>query len=564
MTNLKLGELNIGNVDGRYEFELDRPDHISSTFYIPEFINFDMFKTRSRYFVHGLRGVGKTSILRWLHAKASMEASFSKFVLFKSDLTEAQRVEISRASGFRIVETDKNAMEFSQDFKESWYWFFFYQIGLIIKEDYNGLRGATPFLKLLGLADDSLVERVGGWMPKVTKSKITLKGKFGPFEGGYEGEIERSEGKVEMTMPSMISLLKLRVKEIEFPNTVYIFVDELEIFKDNREQYDRDRRFVRDIIFVVSELNEFFRESGVDVILVLAVRTEVLLAIGSLGQEIQRRVYDKGVFVHWDQFNCTLKHPILDMVRKKLQHSERLAFGDQLTLDGQDDVFLKYFPNTIHQYSVEDFLLNRSFYRPRDVVQRLQIAAESHSEESFFSEEILDGTDQTYSRRVWEEVAYGLSAKYTDEEIRVIENLFAGAQAYFYMSDIEHRLKSNARRSNSAKAFAEKHRAADVLMDLYMFGAVGNDYFAGEGAFRNRWIYRGDQDLFLNKRMILQRALWRRFDAIDSLQSTEVKAIRGNESDEAAQRSPKRTRRGSKRKRGSRSGKGRSSPNAQS
>lgn len=553
----KLRDIHVGNVDGRYEFVLNDEDiPIEDIFLHPPFISTESFDSRATYFIYGMRGVGKTSILRWLHNKKRRANCITRFILFKSDVTEAERVNISNATGQQWIDTDKAKMEFSQDFKEAWYWFVFHAIGEMILDEASTdkqITGYTDFNRLLGLTNEGLIEKTLGWLPKLHNSKVRIKGAIPSFEAELQGDLVMKGTEGETTLVALNKRLRERIKDISTERPIHIYIDELELFRESPEQYDRDRRLIRDLVFVVSELNEFFRDHRVPITIIAAVRTEVLHAIRTMGQEVQRRVYDRGVNVHWDPFVCSLQHPILNMVRKKLRFSEKRLQGvRELRLDGSDDILLSYFPGYVSGTEIEHYLLDRSFYRPRDVVQRLSIAQQAFPDATSFSSEVLESTEQAYSKRLWEEIAYGLSAKYGEEEISIVENLFAGAEAYFYRSDIENRARRVAEWSRPGKKFFESNSAADILMDLYVFGAVGNAYFAGKGGdFKNRWIHRGDQDLFVDRRMVLHRALWRRFDASSSV---ERQAREAAPLETKSARAPSR-RRGGRGKRSKPSGK---------
>ncbi len=81
---------------------------------------------------------------------------------------------------------------------------------------------------------------------------------------------------------------------------------------------------VRDLIFAISSLNELFRENDVPIHLIGGVRSEVIDNLGALGQEVDRIVHDKAVTIAWHYANRSLNHPLFDIIRNKIQASERV------------------------------------------------------------------------------------------------------------------------------------------------------------------------------------------------------------------------------------------------
>ena len=99
LMNLPLRQLRIGKVDGKHEYltpasERDRAPFDS--FLIPENVDPDRFNNSDIHFVEGFRGTGKTSLLRWHAETRRTKGIVTDFILFKSDLTESERMHISR------------------------------------------------------------------------------------------------------------------------------------------------------------------------------------------------------------------------------------------------------------------------------------------------------------------------------------------------------------------------------------------------------------------------------------------------------------------------------------
>ena len=143
---LKLRQLRIGKVDGKHEYLIpvsDREKYVFDAFLLPESVEPERIHNGDVFFVEGFRGTGKTSLLRWHAEHQRRKNAFTDFVLFKSDLTEAQRVHISQEVGISWTDVDPKQMEISQDFKSAWTWFILHKIGENIKENSSIVESTT-------------------------------------------------------------------------------------------------------------------------------------------------------------------------------------------------------------------------------------------------------------------------------------------------------------------------------------------------------------------------------------------------------------------------------------
>lgn len=268
---------------------------------------------------------------------------------------------------------------------------------------------------------------------------------------------------------------------------------------------------VRDLLFVTSQLNEFFRYNDKGCHIISAVRSEVIEGMGSIGQEVDRLVYDKGVKINWHFERRSTHHPLFEMIAKKIRQSDASS-RDLAT----KDVISKYFPETVRSEPIDQYLLDRSFYRPRDLVWRLTIIQEQYPSEITFSNDILINTESEYSKKMWAEIAYELSASYSHEEIQAIEMLISGSADKFLLHHLEARSEILCKQSESMRRLGARAGLIDILQDLYRLGAIGNYFREGSSGadMRNRWAFRGDPTLLPNKQMTINHCLHKRLSTV--------------------------------------------------
>jgi len=292
------------------------------------------------------------------------------------------------------------------------------------------------------------------------------------------------------------------LKNVQFLKGIYIYFDELEVFYRSHEQYARDMRMVRDILFANEEINNLFSEKSSNGLFVCAVRTEILDAMGTDGKEVSRLVHDHGFEITWHRAQRGVDHPLMNIIRQKITASEK-TLGKELS----KDPISQYFPKYVNNETIDQYILDRSFYKPRDIVWRLNLAQEAYPEKTYFSQEVLDRTNVDYSARLWDEVKYELGAAYTEQEIEVIEQILSGKGMYFDFDDFSSRFSVNRKNSTVSQQLIKRKSLQYILEDLFRVGAIGNAFKVGGRKVRNKWIFRGDPNILTDQRMQVNPAL---------------------------------------------------------
>lgn len=350
-----------------------------------------------------------------------------------------------------------------------------------------------------------------GFMPKIEGSSVKIRADVGFFEAELGGDFKRDGDQGKTTLEALSKRISSSLKKILFEKPLFLYFDELEAFYHTPEQHRRDQRMVRDLLFSISTMNDFFRNNSVDIHILAAVRSEIVDTMGALGQEVDRLVHDKGFLISWHHANRSLNHPLIQIIRGKLLASEKAA-GVESTVDP----IARYFPKSINGQTIEAFILDRSFYKPRDIVWRLSIAQKLFPRETIFSSSVLHETEIEYSSKLWDEVRYELSATYSEVEIDAIESVLSGGATAFDLSQVEEKFDRAAAYSKPIGGVLNRRSVRDIMSDLYRLGAIGNSFRGGATGtdVRNRWTFRGDPNLLVDKRMVIHPALVKRLSAV--------------------------------------------------
>ncbi len=516
---LTLRQLRVGKVDGKHEYLTpagERDHTIFDAFLVPTAVEPERMHNGDIFFVQGFRGTGKTSLLRW-HAETRRRAgAITDFVLFKTDLSESQRMHISTEVGISWADIDAKKMEIAQDFKPAWAWFILHKIGENIKElpdvyteSSDGI--ASKAMRLLGLNDESIFKKAIGFMPKLEGAHVKIRGDVGFFEAELGADFKRDGEHGQTTLDALSRKVATTIAKIKLRRPIYIYFDELEAFYHTVEQHKRDQRMVRDLLFSVAFINEIFRKVGAQLHVLAAVRSEVIGSMGSLGEEVDRLVHDRGFHISWHHAKRSMNHPLMQIIARKITASEQAA-GVAISPDPLE----AYFSAQVNGQPIDALILDKSFYKPRDIVWRLNIAQSLFPDESNFSDTILRETETEYSNKLWDEVRYELSAIYSDSEVESLEEVISGGAASFELKEIEQRFRDKEGHSSTLRKLLERRSIRDILADLYRLGAIGNSFRVGSTGtdIRNRWSFRGDPTLLADKRMVIHPALLKRLSVV--------------------------------------------------
>lgn len=507
---MNISDLQLGKIDGKAEFSDAKARKISffDAFLVPDNVKFTDFDDGETYFIQGFRGTGKTSLLRYYLHRNQPDKKFRKLVLFKSSIDEDYRVSLSKEAGYDWVSTDSAKMEISQDFKTIWKWFLLHKIGEMIVDNEDIVANkdaATVFLEYLGLSARTSVEKILGVFPKLKSANVKLRGAIAGVEAELSADvISKKDDEIIVSLRALVNGAQKLLHKLSFQKRLVIAFDELEAFYTDDAAYKRDLSMVRDLLFVVDSVNQECLSEGTELFVIAAVRSEVLFAMKARGQEIERTVHDHGVTLSWHHSNRSINHPLLEMIRRKLRASGIESAADQ-------DVLMKFFPRSVSGMDLDKYLLNSSFFKPRDIVWRLSIIQAAFPTETFFHETLFQQTEAEYSQRLWSEIEYELSANHSAEDISVIKRLLSGFRRYFHFDFFIEHVRSQIKYTPAANKFHDSKEASNLLHDLYRLGAIGND-FPVDSRGKNRavrWIFRNESDLLLDKQMVVNAAICR-------------------------------------------------------
>lgn len=510
---MELNKLQLGSIDAKNELLTGSScelEYFTNSFCLPPNIVLDDFVSGKKYFVTGLKGIGKTALLRYLSIITEKELkSLTKFVLFKSHIKEQDRKDICHASRAEIIEKNMNDMS-DNEYETVWKWFLHSQIVDIIKNnkadifiDDENLKKYIDCVSAPNLGEEQ--KGIKRLIPKLKKGVIELS-KSPKLSLDLDWD---DKDKTRVKFHNITKQAEELFKKLT-PSTGHlcIFLDELEVNLGSKKQYERDICLIRDLIIAVEQMNYYSKLIKVNIKIYAAIRTEVLSAIESVGKEINKIIGDFSSQIVWHQSGADNEnHPLLDIITKKIHTSEQIL--NFTPKDRTKSVWNRYFPETIQKINSQKYILHNSWYRPRDIIRTLNLAKDQYPDSKGFSQKVFDGTRKNYSSASWVELAEELSVKYSPQEINGIKQIFNGYRRTFNITDLSEHISKRKALYPDIEILFEKHKIGSILNDLYNIGFVGNVLSGGsQRETKMRFSFRGDPNIILEETMTVHKGLY--------------------------------------------------------
>jgi hypothetical protein len=508
MGQLTLKDISLGSTDAKNEVLNGTQEEISrflASYVTPPALVIEKFFNRQKYYVVGLKGTGKTALLRYVSLKLEQaENSVSSFVLFKSDVDEDLRKDFAKAARVQVVEENSETLE-GDDFETVWRWFIYRKIAsAIVLKDASPFQENTDLSEFIALVNSETLNQIEkpGFMrlvPAIRKGNIEIS--KSP-KLGLEFEWD-ANGRAKVNFNDLVRRADVAFRELE-PDTerLNLFFDELEINYATSKQYQRDSRLVRDLIVAVEKINAIAKEKSYPLCLYAAIRSEVLVSVTSLGKEINKPIADFGSHIIWNRPGLSAEQqPLLGIIERRINNA-RSEHGMPALQSAE--LWSTYFPTKIHKQNPQIYILHNSWYRPRDVVRLLITVQDQYPDEQTFNVQGLEAVRKTYSTASWVELTEELKAKYKPSDIDGIKYIFYGFKQISSLLELSTRAERVALDHNEVKDLMSRVTIKEVLKDLYRIGVIGN---IDKRDDRMRFSFRGDDEILFEDNVFVHNAL---------------------------------------------------------
>lgn len=510
---LNLKDIYIGNTDAKNELlygNIYEIENFKKNFVIPPTLTIEDFENRNKYFITGLKGIGKTALLRYIDIKMNSEDTISNFILFKSDIDEDMRAKISRLSRVELYEYDKEYKD-ENDYEVAWRWFIYKNILLASSKCINFFEKNEAY-KIF----KTIIESVEGnnrsilrMFPSVSRGMIKINA-INFVSIGLDLEFNQKSNEIKFS--SLVRELDEQFQNLKIiKGRINLFFDELELNYNNSKQYKRDAKLIRDLIVAIEKINAIAKRNKLNICIYAAIRSEVLHVVDTLGKEINKPISDFGIEILWHRPGMTaMQQPLLSIIEQRINNARQNKF---LPIIGSNEIWSIYFPSQILNKEPYIYILHNSWYRPRDIIRLLKIAKEQFPDAKDFSPSVLEPIRKKYSSDSWVEMSEELKAKYSAEQIAAIKKIFYGGKQVWKCSEFNQYVLSMAENNSNIKSLIERFSINDILDDVYRVGIIGN-INKKTSPYKMRFAFRGDseriqeQDIYLHNALLAHLCIW--------------------------------------------------------
>ncbi len=512
---LQLKQLFFGKTDAYNELLECGPEQFERSFLKNDAYSIDDFLSGLKYYIYGDKGTGKTAFLKYLECVLSNSPENLVIpIRYKSEFDLSDKKDLQRTAVGNVQEEVADVTDLSEqkDCIVSWQVYLISRIikGLDFKKGeyrvFDNNKEYETLCKLIQCVYSNESHRI---VPKINKGCVNVNlSSLSGISAALELEIglEKDQKRVNyQKLAKKIIDLFGTLNLTSSTNTVWILFDELELSVQSKKSYKRDIQLVRDLILAIERLNDLCRIKAYPVHIVASIRSEVINSVYTSGFEINKPIEDFGKEIRWYIRGGNYENsPLVSMILQKLKVCEE-NFGIQ---DDQD-LWKKYFPDTINNMSSKEYILRYTWQRPRDVIRILNIAKETAGDSTYFTQEIFDASMRTYSQKSWNEIAEELSLIYDADDLKAIKKLLTNIGVPFTLNDLSERLKQLGAIYDYVDRLNGRHKLINVLEQLFNSGVIGN---SGQ---RMRFKFLKDDDLDPLGNMIIHVPL-RNYFAVQS------------------------------------------------
>lgn len=493
--SLKVKDVYAGKLDARYE---DLELFENSNMILPSNLNIEDIVKGEKYYIVGNKGTGKTALLLYIsnYLVQNEPDAICSTILFKTDYNKTERIRLESLERqiIDLLDVTKEQSASVSDYTNLWKLTIY--LKLVIdnqKSNYKIFDNNTNWK-----AFEDLILRLSNTVEIGTVYKLEMINAI-PKTIIWDPVNERIYASEEQIMLPLkedaIELIQfnkaLEIADYLFDKldrgdaTYFICIDELETSFGN-VNFKRDLQMIHDWVEVVGSINEKIqRDKYKKMKILLSVRTEMLRSMEKhlCSDEINKRTISYRILLDWkNKYEASIANPLFLIWLKRIARLN----GDDMTPDylriRQD-----WFPPVIGTEDTVDFILNRTWQKPRDIVRFILLSVSAaKAEDTMFSRDMLLGVLEEYSKDSMTEIVEEMSAFYSNEQIDLFLSSLKNFKIKFTREEYEIHVREDYEEN---EAFTN---IDTVLADLYRFGVLGCMNIDNKSI---KWNYQGETNV---------------------------------------------------------------------
>ncbi|CAG36742.1 P-loop ATPase, Sll1717 family [Desulfotalea psychrophila] len=475
MYKLRLQDVYLGENDGKKE-AVYRSDF--ERYFVDIDDNYEKLKQDKYFLVLGRKGSGKTYLGQYVKRMSSKDP--------------LHFCEISSYKDFKFQELIqlKSGDITPNEYYEIWRWLLLLDIGKHCLAD-NGIEDCDDKSKLHAFpeANYKSIEIDAKKIVEVTQKQQVRGGFLKSFVDISDGE-KLEEGTyldyIDDLEKVVFSLLSLSESSY---TSIY---DELDDRFRNDDYY---RNSIISLIKAADYINLKAIEVNSKAKVVILLRSDIFSIFNDPDLNKIKRV--NTLKIDWGT-RVSVDTPLIKMVIYKAKQSSSL-----MSVLSNEQIFRHLFPQDINYINPERYILERSFFRPRDVITILNLIIEKYPNSEYFGWKSFRVVKQDYSEYLLDEVRNEMFGHYLDEEIDNALKLLKNYNKHFIEYD---ELKKYMTINSYHYPGLDLEK---MLIGLFKFNAIGNKWF---NEYKKKqyytWAHRDEKaDLDLNKTIVIHLGL---------------------------------------------------------
>lgn len=403
-----VSKINFGDIDGREEAKLD---NFEALFYEKDNYYLDLMNS-SKFLILGRKGTGKTILVNYLKKKNIPNPDVFINLLDISDVT-SKKLQI-----FHNEDIQKDEMD------SFWEYVFLLEFSEQIISESSFFQRLFPWSSVKKLRKEieesrfylsgfNETNKIEGSLGVSESAKFTSK-----VKAGSEVTKTYTKAKYYNLVKSLSPLIKNRIK-IENKKRFIIYDDVDELYDQSKDR-DFFLTMMNAMIRSAKRFNDnYFNSSGLKVILVF--RKDILKELQSRASNLNKIVGSSSVDINWIDYQKDINNPLIKLVIHKIRYST------DLYSESDEDIFDNVLGQESSGETLVGMVLDRTFGRPRDVINFLKIYQEAYPSDKRFLIKNMKRCYKKYSEWFYNEIANEIhileNKKEIEETIRAIQEM---------------------------------------------------------------------------------------------------------------------------------------------
>lgn len=475
MERITLKDIYLGENDGKKEavYRADFERYFIDIGRINEKLKEDKY-----FLILGRKGSGKTYLGQYIKKISSQDA------LHFCDVSSYKDFKFQELVQLKSSDIKPN------EYYEIWRWLLLLDLGKLCLSD-HGIPECDAKNKLSSFfeANYHSIEIDAKKVIEITKKNQVRGGFLRSFIDVSAGEKAEEGSYIDYIDDLESVVFDILQKSTSRYTTIY---DELDDRFRNDEYY---RHSIISLLKAADHINLKCVERGIKAKAIILLRTDIFSIFNDPDLNKIKRV--NTLKIDWGT-RVAVSAPLINMIVLKAKKSSKLMSAMR-----DEEVFRSLFPQNINRISPERFMLERSFFRPRDIITILNLIIDKYPNSHYFGWKSFLDIKQEYSEYLLDEVRNEMYGHYPDKQIDSILRLIKNYNKHFIKyKEIKQYMENN-------KFHYTDLELEKMLIGLFNFNAIGNKWY---NQYKHKeyytWAHRDDKaDLDLDKVMVVHLGL---------------------------------------------------------